>query len=244
MLRRADEAVRALAGCEITVHLLDGPAAAAVLSCAAAPYDPPDPAGAHAAPPAAVITAAPAEPIQGQSAFSLRGALEQLPIGSTATLGILALLTLGVAACLLLRPARPRLDFALAVAASIALSSYLNAHDLVLLLAPLALLSGLLLDGELRRPWLGWPVLAFSYVSAGLYLELGAAPAAAGVIALAAYLLSERLTPAGSAAERDQTATAARRPSFAGPDESRLLPPPVAPSRRAGPRGEPRFPPR
>jgi hypothetical protein len=67
VLRRADEAARALAGCEITVHALDGPAAAAVLSLAAAPYDPPDPAGAHAAPPGAVITAVPAESTQDWS---------------------------------------------------------------------------------------------------------------------------------------------------------------------------------
>jgi hypothetical protein len=66
VLRRAEEAARALAGCEITIHPLDGAAAAAVLSSTAAPYAPPHPAGAHAAAPEAVITAWPGEPAQDQ----------------------------------------------------------------------------------------------------------------------------------------------------------------------------------
>jgi hypothetical protein len=135
-------------------------------------------------------------PIEGQSAFSLRGALEHLPIGSTATLVMLVLLLVVVAASFWIRPPRPRLDFGLAVAASVALSSYLNVHDLVLLLVPLLLLTSLLLEREVRRPALGWAALAFSYAGVQVYLIFGAAPAAAGVIALAAYLLSERLTPA------------------------------------------------
>jgi hypothetical protein len=57
VLRRAQEAAQALAGCQITVAALDGPAAAAVLAAAAAPYDPPPAAGPWAATPEQVITA-------------------------------------------------------------------------------------------------------------------------------------------------------------------------------------------
>jgi hypothetical protein len=134
-------------------------------------------------------------PIAGQSLFSLRGALEHLPGGAPVALGLLAVLLCGAAACLFVRPARPRLDLALAVAASVALSSYVNVHDLVLLLVPMALLASLLLSGELRRAKLGWAALAFSYLGVELYLELGAVPAALGVIVLAAYLAAERLSP-------------------------------------------------
>jgi hypothetical protein len=58
VLRRAAEAARALAGCQVTVNVLDGAAAAAVLAAAAAPYDP-RPAGPCSAGPGAVITATP-----------------------------------------------------------------------------------------------------------------------------------------------------------------------------------------
>jgi hypothetical protein len=168
----------------------------------------------------------------------VRGALEQLPIGSTLTLGILALLMLGVGASLLGR-ARPRLDFALAVAASVALSTYLNVHDLVLLLAPMILLAADLLDGQALRPRLGWAALGFCYVGIELYLLLGAVPAAAGVIVLAAYLVSERLTRVAPRLADREPMLAARRPGFAGPDESRTAPAIAAPSSREGPRGEP-----
>jgi hypothetical protein len=132
-------------------------------------------------------------PIVGQSLFSLRGALQHLPGGTPVALAVLAAVLLGVAACLFLRPPRPRLDFALAVAASVALSSYINVHDLSLLLVPMLLLASLLLDGEMRWPRLGWAALAFSYLGVELYLQLGVVPAALGVLALAAYLLAERL---------------------------------------------------
>ena len=65
VLRRAEEAARALAGCQITVQVLDGAAASAVLAGAAAPYDPPPPAGPYAAPPGATITARLAGPVPG-----------------------------------------------------------------------------------------------------------------------------------------------------------------------------------
>jgi hypothetical protein len=55
------------------------------------------------------------------------------------------------------------------------------------------LLASLLLDGEMRWPRLGWAALAFSYLGVELYLQLGVVPAALGVLALAAYLLAERL---------------------------------------------------
>src|SRR5205807_3155776 len=89
-------------------------------------------------------------PIAGQSVFSLRGALEHLPGGSTLALAVLGVVLLGMAVTLFLRPAKPRLDFALAIAASVALSSYINVHDLVLLLVPSILLASLLLAGRVQ----------------------------------------------------------------------------------------------
>jgi hypothetical protein len=136
----------------------------------------------------------PGFPVESQSLFSLRGALEHLPGGAGLALGVLALLLLLVAVALALNGSRPRLDFALSIAASIALSAYAHAHDLVLLLAPSLLLASLLLDGAASRPRVGWAVLGFSYLGVNLYLALGAVPAASGILALAAYLLSERVS--------------------------------------------------
>jgi hypothetical protein len=120
--------------------------------------------------------------------------LEHLPGGTPVALALLALLLLAAAVCLFLRPARPGLDYALAIAASVALSSYLNVHDLVLLLVPMMLLSSLLMEGRACRSRAGWAALAFSYLGVELYLQLGVIPAALGVAVLAAYLASERLS--------------------------------------------------
>jgi Glycosyltransferase family 87 len=138
----------------------------------------------------------PGFPVETQSLFSVRGVLDHLPIGAGVSLAVLAALTLGVALAVALGDPRPRLDFALAVSASVALAAYAHTHDLVLLLVPSLLLAGLLLDRQPVRLKTGWAALAFSYMGVDLYLQLGAVPAAAGVIALAAYLLSERLTRA------------------------------------------------
>ena len=136
----------------------------------------------------------PGFPVETQSLFSVRGALGHLPIPAAVSLGVLAAFVLLVGAALLRGVPRPRLDVALAVAASVALAPYAHMHDLVLLLVPSILLAGLLAEGGVARPRLGWAVLALSYVGVELFLQLGAAPAAAGVMVLAAYLLSERLT--------------------------------------------------
>ena len=137
----------------------------------------------------------PGFPVETQSLFSIRGVLDHLPIGPGVSLAVLAALALAVALAVLRGDPRPRLDFALVVSASVALAAYAHTHDLVLLLVPSLLLAGALLERQAARLKTGWIALAFSYAGVELYLQLGAVTAAAGVIALAAYLLSERLTP-------------------------------------------------
>src|SRR4029077_16939277 len=68
--------------------------------------------------------------------YSLKNILQALPGGGTAALVILLVLLALVALSLSWRPDKPRLDFALAIAASLVLSPHQNVHDLALLIIP------------------------------------------------------------------------------------------------------------
>jgi len=69
--------------------------------------------------------------------YSLRNILEAVPGGGKAVaLVVLILLLALVGLSLSWRPDKPRLDFALAIAASLVLSPHQNVHDLALLVIP------------------------------------------------------------------------------------------------------------
>ena len=85
--------------------------------------------------------------------YSLRNLLEALPGGAQGVgLAVLILLLALVALSLSWRPDKPRLDFALAIAASLVLSPHQNVHDLALLVIPGFALADLALSGNLRWP--------------------------------------------------------------------------------------------
>ncbi|MGH7777350.1 MAG: glycosyltransferase 87 family protein [Candidatus Dormibacterales bacterium] len=132
-------------------------------------------------------------PITGQTVYSLRGALEHLPGGHLPALALVALLLGLVALSLLWRPDRPRLDMAVAVAGSVALSPYENLHDLTLLLVPGFAVASLAASGSLRWPAAGLATLGLGWAAVQAIPVLGPAPAAAAVLALAGYLVAERL---------------------------------------------------
>ena len=132
-------------------------------------------------------------PIAAQSMYSLRGLFEQLPLGRSLSLFALAVIALATTVALLRGKPQPRLDFALAVAVSVSLSPYLNLHDLVLLALPALAIGTLALDGRLRRPALGIVAIAVLAIGTEVTLLAGSWTALAGVIALAAYLVGERL---------------------------------------------------
>ncbi len=124
-------------------------------------------------------------PISGQTVYSLRGLLDGLIGVRPAALAILAVLAVGVALAIVFRRPHGRLDFALAVAASVALSPYQNLHDLLLLLVP----GFALARARPPSPYL----LAGCLLAVDLTLFVGSGLALAAVLALAAYLLVERL---------------------------------------------------
>ena len=132
-------------------------------------------------------------PITGQTVYSLRGLLEHLPGGRLPALFLLAILLALVALSLLWQPNRPRLDFALAVAGSVALSPYQNLHDLVLMLLPGFALAGMITRRQVRYPVLGGVVLVLAAFGTDLTLYVGSLSAAAAVLLLAGYLVAERL---------------------------------------------------
>ena len=132
-------------------------------------------------------------PITGQTVYSLRGVLEHLPGGRLPALVVLMLLLVLVALSLLWQPHRPRLDFSLAVAGSVALSPYQNLHDLVLMLLPGFALAGMVIRGESRFPALGGVVLVLAALGIDLTIYAGTLSAAAAVLLLAGYLIIERL---------------------------------------------------
>ena len=126
--------------------------------------------------------------------YSLRHVLEILPGGGkVAAFVILVALLALVAIALSWRPDVPRLDFALAVAASLVLSPHQNVHDLALLVIPGFALADLALAGNLRWPGMAALVLAVAYTAINLSLATSLWAAAAGAVAVAAFLTLERM---------------------------------------------------
>src|SRR5207249_3049416 len=118
-------------------------------------------------------------------AFSKPQLLLLIPI----LFGLLAL----VAVSLSWRPDKPRLDFALAVAASLVLSPHQNVHDLALLVIPGFALADLALSGRLRWPGMAGLVLGLAYAAINLSLATSLWAAAGGALAIAAFLTLERM---------------------------------------------------
>jgi len=107
--------------------------------------------------------------VDTQSQYSLRGLLQLAGLPLTAQLAVLIACLLGLAALLWRSRAEVRIQVALALVGSFALSPYQHAHDLSLLVAPGLLLAGAL--PSLQRPragawvllgaWLGLELLVF-----------------------------------------------------------------------------------
>jgi GT2 family glycosyltransferase len=126
--------------------------------------------------------------------YSLRNILEAIPGGGKVVAFVILLLLLAlVALSLSWRPDKPRLDFALAIAASLVLSPHQNVHDLALLVIPGFALADLALAGQLRWPHVAVAVLFFAYAAIDLTLAINFWSAAAGALAVAAYLTAERM---------------------------------------------------
>ncbi|HUE66666.1 MAG TPA: glycosyltransferase 87 family protein [Candidatus Acidoferrum sp.] len=126
--------------------------------------------------------------------YSLRNVLEAVPGGGKVVAFVILVLLLAlVALSLSWRPDKPRLDFALAVAASLVLSPHQNVHDLALLIIPGFALADLALDGQLRWPHAAVAVLFFAYAAINLTLTINFWSAAVGALALAGYLAVERM---------------------------------------------------
>ena len=126
--------------------------------------------------------------------YSLRNLLESVPGGGKVIgLVILLLLLAFVALSLSWRPDRPRLDFALAIAASLVLSPHQNVHDLALLVVPGFAAADLALAGILRWPHVAAAALFFAYAAINMTLAVNFWSAAVGAMAVAAYLMVERM---------------------------------------------------
>jgi len=126
--------------------------------------------------------------------YSLRNILEAVPGGGKVVAFVILILLLAlVALSLSWRPDKPRLDFALAIAASLVLSPHQNVHDLALLVIPGFVLADLALAGELRWPHAAVAVLFFAYAAIDLTLTINFWSAAVGALAVAAYLAIERM---------------------------------------------------
>ena len=129
------------------------------------------------------------------AAYSMRNIVEALPdVGQVVALAVLIILLALVALSLSWRPDKPRLDFALAVAASLVLSPHQNIHDLTLLVIPAFALADLATVGGLRWPNLAPVVLFFAYVAINLTLAITFWSAAIGALAIAVLLFAERMT--------------------------------------------------
>jgi len=125
--------------------------------------------------------------------YSLRHILEELPGGGKAVaLVVLVLLLVLVALSLSWRPDKPRLDFSLAVAASLVLSPHQNVHDLALLVIPAFALADLALAGQLRWPRIAAVVLGVAYAAINMTLAINLWAAAVGAL-LVGYLTVERM---------------------------------------------------
>ena len=127
--------------------------------------------------------------------YSLRNILEALPGGGKAVAFVILVILLAlVALSLSWRPDKPRLDFALAVAASLVLSPHQNVHDLALLVIPGFALADLALAGQLRWPRAAAAVLVIAYAAINLTLVINLWSAALGALLVAAYLTLERMS--------------------------------------------------
>src|SRR5438445_2996498 len=126
--------------------------------------------------------------------YSLRNILEAVPGGGKVVAFVILVLLLAlVALSLSWRPDKPRLDFALAIAASLVLSPHQNVHDLSLLVIPGFALADLALAGQLRWPHVAVAVLFFAYAAIDLTLAINFWSAAVGALVIAGYLTVERL---------------------------------------------------
>jgi GT2 family glycosyltransferase len=126
--------------------------------------------------------------------YSLRNILEAVPGGGKVVAFVVLVLLLAlVALSLSWRPDKPRLDFALAIAASLVLSPHQNVHDLALLVIPGFALADLALAGLLRWPHVAVAVLFFAYAAIDLTLTINFWSAAVGALAVAAFLTAERM---------------------------------------------------
>jgi alpha-1,2-mannosyltransferase len=143
--------------------------------------------------------------VDTQSQFSLRGLVQLLGVPLALQLVVLALGLLGLAAVLLRARADPRLELALAIAGSMALSPYQHAHDLALLIVP-----GLLLGGALpvvRHRRLGTAVLVAGWIGLEL-LVFAPVLTALAIVAAAVYLAWECLVGRPSPVPREGPAVA------------------------------------
>jgi hypothetical protein len=140
-----------------------------------------------------VLGRTPGPPITTQTVYSLRGLLEVMPGGHLPAIMVLAVLLSLVGLSLSWRPDVPRLDMALAIAASVVLSPYQNLHDLSLLLIPGLAVADLALAGNLRWPSLALALVALGSVAVSASLVAGSGLAAAAALTLALYLVAERL---------------------------------------------------
>jgi GT2 family glycosyltransferase len=126
--------------------------------------------------------------------YSLRNILEAVPGGGKVVAFVILVFLLAlVALSLSWRPDKPRLDFALAIAASLVLSPHQNVHDLALLVIPGFALADLALAGMLRWPHIAVGVLFFAYAAIDLTLTISFWSAAVGALAVAGYLTVERM---------------------------------------------------
>jgi hypothetical protein len=126
--------------------------------------------------------------VDAQSQYSLRGLLLPLLLPASLQLAVLAAGLLALSVVLLRARADPRLEVALAIAGSIALSPYQHAHDLTLMLAPGLLLAGAL--PALRHRRLGTALLLAGWVALELLIFAPLITALA-IVALTAYLAWE-----------------------------------------------------
>ncbi|HKW71771.1 MAG TPA: glycosyltransferase family 2 protein, partial [Candidatus Dormibacteraeota bacterium] len=126
--------------------------------------------------------------------YSLRNILELIPGGGKAVAFVILLVLLAlVALSLSWRPDKPRLDFAVATAASLVLSPHQNVHDLALLVIPGFALADLALARVLRWPYAAVAVLFFAYAAVNLTLTINFWSAAVGALVIAGYLVVERM---------------------------------------------------
>lgn len=126
--------------------------------------------------------------------YSLRNILEAVPGGGKVVAFVILVLLLAlVALSLSWRPDKRRLDFALAVAASLVLSPHQNIHDLALLVIPGFAIADLAVAGLLRWPHVAAAVLFFAYAAINTTLAVNFWSAAVGALAVAGYLALERM---------------------------------------------------